>query len=59
MGEKTSTRIVTVGGAVAALTIWALRSWQPEIEVPAGIEAAVAVLATSVISYLTKEDMLG
>jgi hypothetical protein len=51
-----STSATAGGGAFAAIVVWVLGQYH--IFMPAGIEAAVAVLACSIASYLPKSGRI-
>lgn len=53
MGNQTTVRDVSIGGALAMLLIWLLSYYCPDLaaSLPAGGEAAIALLITSGFAY--------
>lgn len=53
MGNQTSVRDVSIGGALAMLTVWLLSFYCPDLaaSLPPGGEAAIALVITTSFSY--------
>lgn len=54
MGNQTTVRDVSIGGALAMLLIWLLSYYCPDLaaSLPAGGEAAIALLISSAFAYI-------
>ena len=53
MGNQTTVTTVTLAGGLATLTIWITGVYAPELmaQAPAGVEAAITVIFSSLIAY--------
>ena len=53
MGNQTTVRDVSIGGALAMLAVWLLSYYCPELaaSLPAGGEAGIALLISSTFAY--------
>ena len=56
MGNETTVKDLTIGGALATLVIWLVGFYQPELmaSLPIGGEAAIAVLFSGIFSWFKK-----
>ena len=44
-----------IGGAVAALTVFAAQTYATELTIPPGVESAIGTLVTAVLVFLVPE----
>lgn len=53
MGNMTTVKDVSIGGALAVITLWLVGFFCPELvaSLPAGGEAAISLLFTSLFAY--------
>jgi hypothetical protein len=61
MGQETSVTAVALAGALAAILMWLLGFFLPDLMMttPPGIEAAVSTVITAVICYVIPEMKVG
>lgn len=59
MGNMTTVKDVSIGGALAMLFLWLLSYYCPDLaaSLPAGGEAAIGLLITSVFAYIKEPSL--